>query len=178
MRLHYTVTEADYLEFNVYHVRHSPGYKRTLLSLALLAPALIIAFTAMAMTFFTIPLLVWGVVAAAVCLYWVATMERRLDNLVKRHVRKLTAKINEFTGDYTLELLEDGLVYIGHGQLNKLAYSRISRVAEDRGGLYLLLGAVSAIIIPASAFASSEEKDGFLAQLAAKMPGPGHSEVA
>ena len=170
MRLHYTVSEDDYLEFNIYHARHAPNYARTLISLSLLAPVIIIALTAAAMTFFTIPAYVWGVLASAACLYWVVTVQRRFENIIKRHVRKLTGKINEFTGDYVLETHENGLTYEGNGERSEIAYSRVNKVAADRGRLYILLGALSAIIVPESAFAGPEQRREFLDILRLKCP--------
>ena len=36
MLLHYTVSEDDYLAFNIYHARHTPNYKRTIIGMCLL----------------------------------------------------------------------------------------------------------------------------------------------
>ncbi len=170
MRLQYTVSADDYLEFNVYHARHAPNYTRTLLSLSLLVPVIIVSLTAMLMTFFTIPVYLWGVAAAGACIYWIATVQRRFDNIVKRHVRKLTGKINEFVGEHCLELHEDGMVYAGNGERREIDYARVAKVVPDRGRLYVFLGALSAIIIPDSAFAGPEQRRVFLDLLRARCP--------
>ena len=67
------------------------------------------------------------------------------------------------------------MVYAGRGERSEIAYSRIVKVVEDQGLVYLFLGALSAIVLPPGAFARQSEgaegaKEALFELLRAKCP--------
>lgn len=171
MLLHYTVSEDDYLAFNIYHARHTPNYKRTIIGMCLLLPVLLAAATPLIFLVFpgTSPWL-WTGVAIAVGGLWALAVPYRFEAMIRRHIKKITKGRNEFVGDFSLDLQEGVLVYAGNSEKNEIAYSRVIKIVQDEARVYLFLGPLSAVIVPAAAFADASQKQAFFGLLRAKCP--------
>ena len=171
MLLNYTVSEEDYIAFNIYHARRTPSYKRTIVGLYLLLPALLAGITPLVfMAFPNILPWLWLGIAAAASGVWMLTVPARFAAMIRRYIKKATRSGNEFTGRFSLELRDDGMVYQGKGEKNEVAYSRIVKVADDQGLTYLFLGALTAIVVPPEAFVHESQKAAFLKLLREKCP--------
>ena len=170
MRLHYTVSEDDYIAFNLYHVRHMANYRRTIICLCLLVPVLLAGVTpVMFLSFDRFSLWLWLCVATAVSGVWVLLVPGRFAAMIRRHIKKITRERNEFTGEFSLELRDEDMVYAGRGERSEIAYNRSVKVVEDQELVYLFLGALSAIVLPPGAFAQ-ESKEALFHLLRAKCP--------
>ena len=97
MQLHYTVSEDDYIAFNIYHARHVPNYKRTLIGLCLLLPVLLAAATPLVFLVFpgTSPW-IWTGVAVVAGGLWALLMPSRFEALIRRHIKKMIKGRSEF----------------------------------------------------------------------------------
>ncbi len=171
MLLRYTISEDDYLAFNLYHARQTPNYRRTVIGLCLLVPVLMAAVTPL--VFLAFPNASpwgWAAVATAISGLGALLMPGRFTALIRRHIKKITKEHNEFVGKFSLELRKDGLVYAGNAERLEIAYERIVKVAGDAELIYLFLGALSAIIVPPAAFADAGQKEAFLSLLRMKCP--------
>ena len=171
MLLYYTISEDDYLAFNIYHARHSPNYKRTIIGLCLLLPVLLAAITPLVFIAFpnTRPWL-WAGVAIVVGGVWALLMPARFEALIRRHIKKIIQGRSEFVGEFSLDLRENVMIYTGNNEKNEIAYSRVTKVATDGTLIYMFLGPVSAIIIPAAALAEASQKEIFWGLLRDKCP--------
>lgn len=171
MLLHYTISEDDYIAFNIYHARQMPNYRRTIIGLCLLVPVLMAAVTPLVFLVFpnTSPW-GWAAVATATSGLGALFMPARFKALIRRHIKKITKERNEFIGQFSLELREDGLVYTGNAEKLEIAYQRIVKITDDAGLTYLFMGALSAIIVPPAAFADAGQKGAFLNLLRVRCP--------
>ena len=172
MQLHYTVSEDDYIAFNIYHARHVPNYKRTLIGLCLLLPVLLAAATPLVFLVFPgASPWIWTGVAVVAGGLWALLMPARFEALIRRHIKKIIKGRSEFVGDFSLDLEEDALIYAGNHEKNEIAYGRVVKIVEDGSLIYLFLGPVSAVIVPTAAFADVSQKEAFFNLLRAKCPG-------
>ena len=171
MLLHYTVSEDDYLAFNIYHARHTPNYKRSIIGLCLLLPVLLAAATPLVLIAFSnISPWIWTAVAVAAGGLWALAIPSRFEALIRRHIKKIIKGRSEFVGAFSLGLQEGVLVYAGNNEKNEIAYSRVDKIVQDGELIFLFLGPLSAIIVPTAAFADDSQKQAFFTLLRAKCP--------
>jgi hypothetical protein len=161
MKLSYTVSEDDYIQYSIFHYENSKaGKSQRKIFLVLLVVGLLgldylmngrISLTLMAtLTIF--------------CGIWFAfgkkLYRKFLAFLVKQQLSE--GKRNEFTGFRTLELLRDTIRMVGEQRTVEVPYESVERLANDNERLYVYIGSMSAFIIPLSVFANEEENQEFL----------------
>jgi len=164
MKIDYTVTEKDFVHFNLYHVKNSKWGKWLFAPPFLLAIVIIIHFlfrdngfgilhTIIFIAMFAIlmgilfmlmnPLFDW-------CMKWLVKME------LKR------GKHNDFIGPQTLtlqdEFLEDGNSHM----TSQIKYSSIEKICCDYDCFFIYIGAIKAILVPLACFTDDVQKQAFL----------------
>ena len=160
MQLNINVSEEDYLQYNIYHAEHAPNYKGTLIALGLLVPVVCLALTYFAIQ--RVSPLLWGATAVIASVVWMLTMPWRYRKIVKKQVKRLTQKNNEFVGQFSLSLLDNHILYEGNSERIEVGYNRLAKVIQDKQYIYLFLGSLSAFIIPPSTFETKEQAQAFL----------------
>ena len=164
MRLHYTITEDDYIKYNLYHISNSASQKRIVLILRLLMPVLF------AIIFFIAIPESWVLalsIALVFSIAWFIYLPRSYGRSVMKNVKRLLQEgsANEFVGEYTLELLPDKIKETHSGRLAETPLSVVDRMGRDENSLYIYCGSITAIIIPWRTFKDSREKDAFISEL-------------
>ncbi|MGI6168561.1 MAG: YcxB family protein [Christensenellales bacterium] len=171
MSIEFTVTEQDFVNFNVYHYEHSKKMKRTVRRMqVVMAIALLIVFgysgytlgDSKGIVFFAV-----GVVATAV---WIAFVPRYARWNIRRTARKMLKRggDNGFFGRHTVTLEDDGIREISASSSAYTEYSSVERIGYGYGNYYVYTGALQAFIIPVSAFSGAEQRQAFLNLLSEK----------
>lgn len=162
MEIEYELTTDDYLHFSEYHCQHSPTIRRTKLFTFLMGP---VAFGIMGLVeyvfrdrlsaliaFWTAGLLYLAIMP----LYWKWSIRRRTLRLLAEGPNAGR------TTPCTLKIDEGGIhVTSPKGEAN-LNWIAIEKVRCTEKYLYLYTGAMSAIVVPSRAFASTVEFDRFV----------------
>jgi len=169
MRFNVKITQENYLDFNVYHATHAPNYLRSIIIMALTVP-----MAALAVALVVIDQIsnnwIWLLFAGVLSIYWAVTTPRRFRKVVRRHVQKITARYNEFVGEFSLSLEPGQIVFVGPDVKGEYDYSKVEKVVWNKGCYYVIVGAVSALIVPENSFSSQLAEQEFLDALREKCP--------
>ena len=177
MKLPYTVTEQAYLDFNIYHSGNSDSMRklarRMRLSLPIIMSLLGFGFCSFMTWRFGIRALSFAYLAGclAIAALWYALYPLRWRKSLEKRFKAYFAEGNgkEFTGDFTLELLDDRLRTEGADAATESSYGRIGKVLENKGCLYIYTGSMTAVILPLNAFGSDEAYREFRSRLEEKV---------
>jgi hypothetical protein len=169
MKIDYTLTEDDYLRYNIHHFMHSPALRNNRLLLRFATPLLTVAI----LILLTGPVPWTLTVCAVVYIAWVIVWPFLHRQSVKRTVAKMMrdGRGNEFVGEFSLELADDRMRGSGNGRVTETDYDRIERIVADGDVHYVYVGSISAYILPDSAFRDEGEKLRFFDLLEEKMRG-------
>ena len=163
MTIVYDVSEQDYVNFNLYHMKHSRQAKRVML-LEKYGYALVLAAACYVGGEFYIGALCAGaILALAWILVYPKYRKNRVSRMVKRHINE--GKTNDFIGHQELTLNEDCIDEVSPGTTSQTKYSVVERIGCDYDCIFLYIGAIKAFIIPLSAFSNDEQKEEFFAIL-------------
>lgn len=157
MTIKFTLTEDAYFKFNLYHCDNSPAQKRTFRTLRF-APAILIVIVSFAVfkDFASIGVAIGFMLAALWILYYPKFHHK---NLLKNVQKAMTEEnLKEFTGEYSLSFLDDKIQETRHGSTMEIPYRKIEKIEHNDEYLYLYLDSMTAIIVPYSAFKSSEDR--------------------
>lgn len=163
MKIAFDFTEQDYIDFNMHYYETSPTMRRSLNKSRIAGTLICFMMPFVAKDFGRVPFpyLMGGL--GIMGILWFFFFPSRLQKLYLKQIKKmLQEKPNTFFGPKTLELRDDGIMVKGDAQESLNTYSSISQMYEHKGSIYLYNSAVSALIIPASAFSSSSERQAFL----------------
>lgn len=166
MTIHYTITEQDYIAYNLFHYGQSRSVKRTLLLLRVLFPLMVIL---MAFLYSRINMF-YLVIAVVFSIVWFFLypyfFRRSLTRGVKRVMKE--GKVNEFIGEKSLTLGDTHVLFQEGRGNTEFMYEAMERIASDQERLYLYFGTITACIVPFSAFQTAEDKEQFMRLLEEK----------
>ena len=161
MTIKYTVSEQDFINFNLFHFKHSRQNKIerffATYGIGILALVGIAAFF-----HDNIAALVLGV--GFVVLY-VILFQRFFNRTIEREAKKIidTGRVDDFLGSQKTTLKDDHIEEVFRRSKSITKYSSVERIGYGYGCIFVYLGPVRAIIIPVvSAFSNDEQRDKFI----------------
>lgn len=163
LKIHYELTEEDYLHFNLFHIKHSKTAMNSLNLQRFLTPVffIIVAFIFskigdMSVVF---PLIVFGLISVV----WVIYYPKYFYNLVMRQSKKMLkeGKNDGLLGQQQMTLSEEGIVYVTSNGESQVKWSGVKKIEEDSDYFYLYNSSVSAYILPKRALSNVEEAKGY-----------------
>lgn len=165
----YELTEQQFVDFNLYHAKHSKAVQRSLTVQRLLIPAIYLA-----MPFVMAPIFDWSVVSLLIpfvifAALWIVFFPAYFYWNIKRASRKM---VNEgrnqgLLGHHQLFLDAEGVREVTTNGEAHVRWSGIEKYGEDERNVYLYNGAMSALIVPKHAV---PDMDLLLRLLAEKVP--------
>jgi len=170
MKIDYTVTEKDFVHFNLYHTKNSKLAKWFILLPFLTALVIITRFIFRDNGFDILHTILF--IATSAILMGVLFMlinplfDWSMKWLVKMELKG--GKHNDFIGPQTLtlhdEFLEDGNSHM----TSQIKYSSIEKICCDYDCFFIYIGAVKAILVPLTCFTDDAQKQAFLTILKQK----------
>lgn len=150
MEIEYNLTEDDYLQFNIFHLKHSKTAARVLIILRLTGPVI---FLLAAYFFPTIDNLSFPVLLTIfifLSVVWFLFYPKYYYNFIKRHTLKMIreGKNEGLLGKHWLTMSENDLVETSVVNELKVPWSGIQEFKEDDNYFYLYNSAISTFIIP------------------------------
>ena len=169
MTLKFTVTEQDYINFNLHHRKTSKTGKRgKIANILILIPAFFLGFW-LANRIDDEPVDVYFFVffgiMAAIALPLLFLLFTFLDKLIVRWTAKSMlkdGKNNDFLGEQTVIFHEDCIEDINAHSQSRVPYTSIEKINFGYDCYYIYMGAIKANIIPLSAFADDAQRQEFL----------------
>ncbi len=180
MEINYSVSNNDYIQYNVHHTENSPTFKKQTMTMRLVFPIIFILITlisyageiahpkpetiiGMGCTFVFL-----AIISILFFVFYPAIFRKTLIRNINSMLNE--GKQNEFIGEHKLLLQENRLRVenITRESTIETAYKNIERIVCDKNALYIYTGSITAFIIPANAFTTDMEKEKFIAELKSK----------
>ena len=161
MKLHYTLTQDNYLDFNIFHTLNSAPAKALLRKTRTQPPVVwLLAFLVFCgyslYTSGQLPTVLAYIILSMSVLWYVLYPLCHRKTLEWRLKRRLAGGGQEAMGEVTLEALNNRLRAEDAGGVKEVPYDDIERLVENKGCLYIYIGENSAFIVPLAAFANEE----------------------
>lgn len=150
MKIDYHLTEEDYVNFTLYHSRHSEVAKKALNMQRFISPVLFLAVAFLFSKMGEIPLSISLASFGTISVLWILFYPKHYYRLIERQAKKMIkeGKNDGLLGDHTLIMTEKGLVDSTAKGETRLTWSGIQQLKEDPHYFYLYNSAVSAYILP------------------------------
>lgn len=159
MEINYTLTEEDYLNFNMYHVKNSKTAVKSLKLQRFITPLFFIVF---AFVFSAIAdVSFWGlfIIFFVIGILWVLFYPSYFYSVVRRQTKKMIQEgENEgLLGKHHLVMTEEGITETTSSGKTKVCWGSLKDFKEDDKNFYLYNSGLSAIILPKRAVTNIEE---------------------
>lgn len=150
MEIKYNLTEEDYLNFNMFHVKNSKTIKRTLNTQRFITPIIFIALPFIFSKIGNTPFFGLFIAFLLVSIIWILFYPKFFYNSVIRNTRKIIkeGKNDGLLGEHHMILTEEGIVDSTPSGETKVTWSGIKAFKEDEHNIYLFNSSVSAYILP------------------------------
>lgn len=150
MEIVYTLTEENYLNFNLYHTSHSKTIKKSLMIQRLMGPVLFIIFSFVFPIVANLPFLGLFITFLVLSILWYTYYPKYFYNLIMRQVKKAINEGNNdgLLGKHRMTLTEDRLIDVTDTGKTEVLWSGMKELKEDDDNLYLYNSAMSAYILP------------------------------
>ena len=150
MEIRYSLTEEDYLNFNMFHIKNSKTTKRALNMQRFLMPIIFIVLSYVLskvgnMSFFGL-----FIALLIVSILWIIFYPRYFYSYVFRNTKKMIkeGKNDGLLGEHLMILSEEGIIDSNSNGETKVTWSGIKTFKEDEHNIYLYNSSVSAYILP------------------------------
>jgi YcxB-like protein len=150
MEINYNLTEEDYLNFNMFHVKNSKVVKRTLNMQRFLTPIIFIVASFVLSKVGSMSFLGVFITFLVVSILWIIFYPRYFYSYVIRNTKKIIkeGKNDGLLGEHRMVLSEDGIIDSTSNSETKVTWLGIKTLSEDRQNIYLYNSSVSAYILP------------------------------
>lgn len=150
MELKYSITEEDYIRFNLFHIKNSTTSMRTLKIQQILIPILYIAVAFVLAGLTEGSLVVWLSIFLVMGILWFIFYPKYFYSHILRQVRKMLkeGKSEGLLGEHLLVLSDEGILETTSKGEMKANWVSLEKFTEDEHSFYLYNTALSACIIP------------------------------
>jgi len=172
----FTLTENDYIEFNIFHSRNSPMVKKFtrfiyIFTFAIIALALGVNLAGIEEDLILMLVVTGSVLVLLGGLLFLLKKLTFFDKAILKlqmNLMKGNGKL-PFSEQNFLQFEDDCFIENTVDTETKTKYSKIERIAVSEKAIYLYLTAMTANIIPVSVFESEQQKEEFLAFINGKV---------
>ena len=163
------LSESDYIDFNLYTLRFNPAYKRSLLLVRLILPAMFLLFTVFNFFSRREDVVALAIVYAVVTLIWEIAVKPLYVFIMLRNIKTQLKHSNSlYEPEYTLIFNDDHILEITPQQESKISYDKIERIAVNMGAVYIYPNSVTAMLLPAPLFPLDADRERLLSFLQAR----------
>lgn len=167
MKVVYTLSEDDYIAFNLFYARHDPAFKRRvrliqcagaggLIALGLIAGARRGGVTLGGMALFLL--------AALLFVLYVPNQEKStIEKWVRRKVEEKAGSLP--LGERTVFLLDGDLKILDASGEQRIPFAEIASTVRVKRHLFITTGGKEVVVIPLSAFESQDDEQAFYSAL-------------
>lgn len=167
MKINYSLTKQDYLDFNIQHTKHSPTIRKSILINRYLVPVIFMFVPFFAEKQTSIPILYWFGIFSIVYILWAIFYPKYYTWEISRKVLKLLKedKYISMIGERSLALTKEGIIETSSQNESKVKWESVGRINETKEHIFIYISPVSAFIIPTRSFKDIAEKEEFRKQL-------------
>lgn len=165
MKIEFERTQEDFLEFNLFHISHSPTIRRQVL-LNQVAMGVLIFVGSIGGIFLSVGYLPTSIYIVAPVVSILASFA--YPYIYRRSVIRQAQKLlkegsnKSLLGHHEISLSSDGIFYKSLAGETKLNWQSVEKVLQNDKYIFMYIGAINALVVPKSAFASSHQQKEFL----------------
>ena len=163
MKIKYNLTEDDYINFNICHMKNSKSLKRTMMINRFLTPLIFLVMPFVLGNISNISFGYWAVIFVLTYIFWVSLYEKNVYKINRKRIRKmLKENSNEgLIGEKVLEIDGDNIGVKDDSGENNINIKSIKNIIEDEEYIFIYVNSVAAIIVPIRVFENKEDKEKF-----------------
>jgi hypothetical protein len=164
MDLKYNLTEEDYINFNLYHMKNSETIMKSVRNQRIFTPVFYLLFSVVFSMLMDIPFLVSFTPFFILSILWVLFYPKYLFGRAIRHTKKLIkeGRNESILGQHQMVLNDEGIVDKTTKGETKVSWSGINELKENDQYFYLYNSALSGYILPKREFENVEEIRNYL----------------
>lgn len=164
MKISYKLTEQDYIDFNIYHMNTSETLKKSILIQRLIGPLLFLIGIFVVNKISDIPLWYWSGIFIITGLLWFIFYPKRIEKRFRKQVLKMLSEgqNKDLFTESTLSVNEDGIIHLNSYKEINIKWNTVNRIEITAHHIFIYDSAISAIIIPLSAFSTKDEEEKFI----------------
>lgn len=166
MKVQYTLTEDDYIAFNLFYARHDPSFMRRVRLIQLTGASVLIAlglFTCSLRGRITLGGMALFLIGALVFVLYVPNQAK--STIEKRVELTLEENRQHPQGERTVVLLEDTLVLRDAKGEQLIALSEIESTVRSKKHLFIITRKREVVVIPLAAFETVDDAQNFYSGL-------------
>ena len=165
MQIEFERTEEDMIQFNLFHLSHSPSIKQQIFITQIVMAVLVFILPIGVSLFRSNDLsfsdyLVGAIFSIAIYFAWPYMYRTAAIRGVKRLLKEGNNK--SLLGPNIISLLPEGIFGKSPARESKLNWSSIDKILQNDKYIFIYLGAINALVIPKNAFASDLQRKEFL----------------
>jgi hypothetical protein len=159
MDLKYQLTEEDYINFNLFHMKNSETIMKSVRNQRIFTPVFYLLFSVVFSFLLDIPFLVSFTPFFILSVLWVLFYPKYLFGRAIRHTKKLVkeGRNESILGEHHMVLNDEGIVDKTSKGETKVTWSGINELKENDQYIYLYNSALSSYILPKREFENVEE---------------------
>jgi hypothetical protein len=159
MDLKYKLTEEDYINFNLFHMKNSETIMKSVRNQRIFTPVFYLLFSVVFSFLLDIPFLVSFTPFFILSVLWVLFYPQYLFGRAIRHTKKLVkeGRNESILGEHYMVLNDEGIVDKTSKGETKVTWSGINELKENDQYIYLYNSALSGYILPKREFENVEE---------------------
>ena len=167
MKLEFSITEEDYIKFNIRHLDTSKTYRNSIFKQRYILPIIFLIIPFFLVKISKIHFLNWMTVYGALFVIWICFYKKYFIWKVKRSIKKRLREgnNNELLGKRTFEICDDEIIETteyGKGSTN---IKSVEDIFINDEYAFIYINRMQAYIIPLRAFENRQEKDNFIKYL-------------
>jgi hypothetical protein len=165
MNIEFERTIQDVIDFNLFHMAHSPSIKRQLLLMQVLTGLLVIPLSLgiLYLAYHTINAFMVIVSILGGALAFVLYPQSNRKSTINRIKKMLSeGNNNALLGHQVVTLSPEGIFVKNQSAESKINWSTVDKVSENDKHVYLYTSSINALVIPKNCFQSEKEKQEFL----------------
>jgi hypothetical protein len=159
MDLRYQLTEEDYINFNLFHMKNSETIMKSVRNQRIFTPVFYLLFSVVFSFLLDIPFLVSFTPFFILSVLWVLFYPKYLFGRAIRHTKKLIkeGRNESILGEHHMVLNDEGIVDKTSKGETKVTWTGINELKENDQYIYLYNSALSGYILPKREFENVEE---------------------
>jgi hypothetical protein len=167
MEIEYELTAEDYVAFNLYNIRHSPGIKKRMMTTRIILALFMLAFTlgmgylmGITQLLFVYILLMAIGVGIFIFFYYPRSVESNLHRQIPRMLKE--GKVADSTGMRKVRLAPEGLFNVRPSGEIKVLWDALDRLAAAPDYVFIYTGDMKGVVIPQRAFEGEVTREAFI----------------
>ncbi len=166
-KFEYSLTDSDYIKFNIFHTFNSKSGKKNMLTLRLIVPVILffILFIPLInkenrdIIFFSSTIFIY-LVSSIICFFLAKHFQ---IYFIKKMVKRIKKDGKLPYGKNNLIKFDQNFIYEVNDKIEtKTKYTVLENIMVDDNAIYIYFSAIQAYIIPFRVFENDEQKEAFL----------------